>query len=220
MPKLTDFAAIIFDMDGLVLDTEPTYRTAWQQAAALMGYDFSDAFCASLSGLSYEAVVAKIIKIYGSYFNFDEFNILSSRCWYQTIKLQGITVKTGFKPLLDHLNQHQIPYGLATNSPVKAAEECLAYAGLSGIFTTLISRDDVDVGKPAPDIFFMAAEKLQVNITDCLILEDSITGLNAAWASGAFVVWVPETANSPEPLPTCYHFKAHDLVQVLQTFGT
>ena len=89
--------------------------------------------------------------------------------------------------------QHQIPYCLATNSLAVNAYECLELAGIKEVFSTIITRDDVQHGKPAPDIFLKAAELLQVPISQCLVLEDSHAGIVAASRAGAFSVFIPST---------------------------
>ncbi len=219
MPKLSDFAAVIFDMDGLVLDTESIYRHAWQQAANLMGYNFSDDFCLSLSGLPYENVTARILSTYSVDFNLAEFNELSGRCWYVWVNTHGIAIKSGFRPLLDAVIERKIPYCLATNSQAGCARECLAYAGLSDVFTVLVSRDDVQHAKPLPDIFLKAADRLQVKITECLALEDSYTGVMAASRAGAYVVGVPSLWPVDVRMSDHCHLMVKDLNKLLETFS-
>lgn len=219
MPKLTDFAAVIFDMDGLVLDTETTYHKAWQLAADAMGFNLSEEFCSSLSGLSSEDGLAKITNYCGRNFNIAKFRPLSSLYWREWVKVHGIAVKAGFPPLLAHVIDLKLPYCLATNSRTKNALECLAYAGLTDTFPIFISRDDVLHGKPAPDIFFRAAECLEVNMAHCLILEDSYTGVVAASRAGAYVIGVPsETLWAGKMRPYC-QFMANNLAEVLESFG-
>ncbi|MFI3187892.1 MAG: HAD family phosphatase [Methylococcaceae bacterium] len=194
MLKLADFSAVIFDMDGLVLDTESTYRIAWQQAASEMGYDLSGHFCQSLSGLHYQAVELKLLACFGTDFDLQAFGRNSSDCWREHVKVHGISIKHGFAGLLNLLVRYKIPYCLATNSRAVNALECLALAGLSGVFSHIISRDNVVHGKPEPDIFFKAAQVLQVDIRRCLVLEDSDAGIMAAARAGAIRVFIPSIA--------------------------
>jgi beta-phosphoglucomutase-like phosphatase (HAD superfamily) len=192
-PRLSDFSAVIFDMDGLVLDTEPTYFIAWQQAAKAMGYVLSKAFCLSLSGLHYKEIELKLIAWCGADFNLHVFNHLSGIFWREQVNAHGISIKHGFTELMKFIVQQQIPYCLATNSRAVNAHECLELAGIKDAFSTIITRDDVEQGKPAPDIFLKAAELLQVPISQCLVLEDSYAGIEAASRAGAFSVFIPST---------------------------
>ncbi|MBL6986213.1 MAG: HAD family phosphatase [Methylobacter sp.] len=194
MLRLADCSAVIFDMDGLVLDTESTYSIAWQQAAISMGYDFSDDFCLSLSGLHYQDVEKNLLAFCGAEFDLQTFNRLSGECWRDHVDVHGINIKHGFSELLELLVRHKTPYCLATNSRAVNALECLELAGLKEVFSMIVSRDHVQHGKPEPDIFLKAAELLQVDIDRCLVLEDSHTGIVAASRAGAVSVFIPSTA--------------------------
>ena len=199
MPKLSDFSAVIFDMDGLVLDTETTYFFAWQQAAKAMGHALSEDFCLSLSGLHYKDIKPKLMANCGADFNLQVFNQLSGIFWREHVNTYGISVKFGFTELLEYIAQEQMPYCLATNSRAVNTYECLELAGIKDVFSVIITRDDVKNGKPAPDIFLKAAELLSVSIGQCLVLEDSHAGIVAASSAGAFSVFVPST-ESVDPL--------------------
>jgi beta-phosphoglucomutase-like phosphatase (HAD superfamily) len=100
-------------------------------------------------------------------------------------------VKTGALELLDYLNECDIPFALATNSRSENAKECLKFADLLGVFKFQSTRDDVALGKPAPDVFLHAADLLQTPIGECWILEDSLTGIVAAKQAGAFSLYIP-----------------------------
>ncbi|MDF1583528.1 MAG: HAD family phosphatase [Methyloprofundus sp.] len=191
MRRLPNFNALIFDMDGLVLDTEITYFNAWQQAASALGYQLSDEFCAGLSGLSFSTVELKLTQALGNDFPLAKFYPLSSTFWRATVNRNGIAVKKGLHDLLSVLKNKQIPYCLATNSPEKNARECLRYAGIEDLFALLVCRDHVQAPKPAPDIFLQAANSLGQEINSCLVVEDSLIGLLAAKNANAFSVLVP-----------------------------
>jgi len=193
MPRLSDFSAVIFDMDGLVLDTESTFCIAWRQAARAMGYELSRAFCRSLAGLHYKDIELKLMALCGADFNLQAFNQLSGIFWREHVNAHGINIKHGFTQLLGFIVQQQIPYCLATNSRAVNTYECLKFAGIADVFSTIITRDDVQRGKPEPDIFLKAAELLGVDISRCMVIEDSQAGIVAASRAGAFSVFVPST---------------------------
>lgn len=193
LDQLPPFSAIIFDLDGLVLDTEITYRHAWIKAANNMGYHLSEDFCRSMSGLHGEDVEKKLGDFCGLSFDFRQFYNLSGKYWHQQVKQQGIAVKKGFFNLLRVIQANNIPFCLATNSPQVNVLECLQYANLSDVFPLMVTRDDVKHGKPNPDIFLLAAELLQVNISQCWVLEDSKTGIQAAVSARANSIYIPST---------------------------
>ncbi|MDO9105986.1 MAG: HAD family phosphatase [Methylovulum sp.] len=208
-------AAVIFDMDGLVLDTESTYCLAWQQAAAAMGHDLPDEFCRSLSGLHHREVEQKLLTVCGADFKLSVFHQAAGRLWRDYVNTHGIRIKPGFVELLDMIRQRQLPFCLATNSHAVNALECLELAGLDGVFATRLTRDDVACAKPAPDIFLKAAEVMRVDIRQCLVLEDSYTGIVAAHRAGAFPVYVPSVRPAdPAAIALC-SMMADDLRQLL-----
>ena len=197
--KLSDFSAVIFDMDGLVLDTETTYFIAWRQAAKVMGYVFSESFCSAMSGLHYQDIEPKLMDYCGADFDLLVFNRLSGMFWREHVNTYGIDIKHGFTQLLEFIVQQQLPYCLATNSRAVNAYECLELAGIKDVFSIIVTRDDVERGKPAPDVFLRSAELLQVPIHQCLVLEDSHVGIEAASRAGAFSIFVP-SAEPVDPL--------------------
>lgn len=189
--KIEDFSAIIFDLDGLVLDTDAGFFAAWQQAAAAMRCQLDEVFCGSLSGLQHSDVIAKIQAHCGPGFEPELFERLSERCWLEWIGNHGITIKTGFFDLMAVINERALPYCLATNSRKNHALNCLRHAGLAQMFPLIFTRDSVAQGKPSPEIFYLAAHAMGRSISDCLVLEDSPSGVLAASRSGAGVVFVP-----------------------------
>ncbi len=214
MITVADFSAVIFDMDGLVLDTESTYSIAWQQAANAMGYGFSKEFCLSLSGLHYPDIELKLLVYCGAEFNLQTFNRLSGECWRDHVNVHGISIKHGFIGLVDLLIEQNIPYCLATNSRTENALECLELAGIKDVFSIIVSRDHVRHGKPEPDIFLKAAELMQVDINRCLVLEDSHAGIVAASKAGAVSVFIPSIAQiDPLTVELC-DLMVGDLAQV------
>lgn len=203
MIDLPKFAAVILDMDGLVLDTEKTYRIAWQRATSELGYDLSADFFLSLAGLQYQDVEGLIVKNCNESFSIEAFRKLSSRYWHEFVGKQGIDVKPGLFDLLHTLEQSQICFCLATNSLKQNADDCLRLAGIANVFPLVITRDQVNKGKPAPDIFLLAADHMRQPISECLVVEDSKAGITAAVVAGAIPVFIPETEQTITDV-SCY----------------
>ncbi len=216
MLNLNDFGAVIFDMDGLVLDTEITYFRAWQYAARVMGNELTDTFCESLSGLHHKSVEQMLRDKLGNQINLTHFNKLSGQYWQNFVRKQGISVKPGFNEFLALIKQQRLPYCLATNSGAVNALECLSFAGLTDVFSIIVSRDDVKQGKPDPAVFLQAALRLQVDISKCLVLEDSLTGIEAAVKAGAFAVYIPSSAKPNQQALEACHLVASDLLHLVE----
>ncbi len=189
--NLPDFAAVILDMDGLVLDTEKTYFFAWQEAAKSMGFTLTGDFCRSLTGQPYQQVERLIVSELGESFKVESFRKLSSKYWRKIISENGIMVKDGFYSLIAVVRQFKIPYCLATNSHMENAVECLRFAEIIDYFPNIVARNQVKNAKPAPDLYLQAAEGLEVAIAKSLVVEDSEIGVQAGKSAGAFVVMIP-----------------------------
>lgn len=197
---LPDFDAVIFDLDGLVLDTEPTYTHAWKQAATEFGVRIDDEFCHELFGRHADDVMRALAEKIGGHFDRPRFQERATTYWRAHIAAHGIAKMTGLDPLLDVLQERGIPYALATNSDGPYAKECLQLSATLGRFPVMVTRDQVQQGKPAPDLFLEAARRLQTPPGRCIILEDSETGLLAAGKAGALPVLVSNRPLAAERL--------------------
>ncbi len=206
--------AVIFDMDGLVLDSEVGYFAAWREAADKMGLSLDAGFCASLSGVHGDLISQRLLQYFGDGFDIQHFYRLSNACWRQRVQAQGIPVKAGFFVLLRRLKMLGLPFCLATNSRRHDAEQALQWAGLSGIFPLLISRDEVNHPKPAPDLFLKAAAELNLPSQHCLVLEDSPTGVAAAMAAACPCIMVPSMPTVDEQVRQQARLVLADLAQV------
>lgn len=181
---LPAFSAVILDMDGLVLDSETTYCGAWRKAAADVGHALDDGFLESLFGRHADDVVQALAAELGPRFDREGFFRAAERYWFEHIETHGIPRMPGIEALLASFREASIPFALATNSDGHYARLCLERGGLPEAFPIMVTRDQVALGKPEPDIFLEAARLLDADPAACLVLEDSETGLMAARAAG------------------------------------
>jgi HAD superfamily hydrolase (TIGR01509 family) len=183
--------AVIFDMDGLMLDSEPLYRAACQQAAAEWGYAISDAVHSRLIGRNAADTEQLLLDEFGPGFPIDVY-----RDTYQRFKAAFVSgplpKKYGLDELLALLDSRRVPKAVATSSPREIAVPYLAATDLLDRFDVVATGDEVTNGKPAPDLFLLAAQRLRINPATCLVLEDAEAGVIAAHHAGMQVYMVPD----------------------------
>jgi HAD superfamily hydrolase (TIGR01509 family) len=186
------FHAVIFDMDGLMLDTEPRYRAAWLKALAEFGYIFTEDNYLSLVGLKRGDAEHALSVIFGSGFPREAFGIVCRDYEAAAMAATPLQKKPGLDELLAFLDSQNIPKAVATSTDRREAISRLSATGLLDHFKALATGDEVSRGKPAPDLFLLAATRLGVDPEFCLVLEDSEPGVTAAHAAGMQVYMVPD----------------------------
>ena len=189
--------AVLFDMDGLLIDTEAVYMEALQAAARTMDVEMPLAFCHSMIGIPGKECVGMIQDFYGPEFRVDRFNTHFSDHARHSFEA-NMPVKAGAVEILDFLCERGLPLAVATSSSAATAQRHLGKAGLLDRFTAIATRDVVERGKPYPDVYLEAARRLGVPPEHCIAFEDSNTGLTAAHAAGTMAIMVPDIL---PPLP-------------------
>jgi HAD superfamily hydrolase (TIGR01509 family) len=189
--------AVLFDMDGLLIDTEAVYVDALQAAARALDLEMPLEFCHSMVGIASHECNLMIQDFYGDGFRIEPFRAHFSDHVRQRFEA-SIPVKAGVVELLDFLTARGLPLALATSASRATAERHLGRAGLFDRFKALSTRDDVKRTKPHPDIYLEAARRLGVAPERCIAFEDSNIGLTAAHAAGTMAIMVPDIL---PPLP-------------------
>jgi beta-phosphoglucomutase-like phosphatase (HAD superfamily) len=211
------FEVVIFDMDGLMLDTERLAPQAWHDAKEAIGVDFDMSLLDAMIGRNYQDCRTLILERHGATFPTDRLMDAWHVAYDAIVARDGIAIKHGLFDLLDWLEQAHIPKAVATSTRRSRAIEKLTGAGLATRFTALVGGDEIARGKPAPDIFLLAAERLGAEPASCLVLEDSAPGIRAALAAGMTPIMVPDQhdpaadilASGTLVLPSLAHVQAH-----------
>lgn len=184
--------AVVFDMDGLMLDTEPLYKAAWQQALAELGHELDEASYLRFVGRSNEDCENDLVTQLGAAFPLETFRLRWPALWRTCAYEQGIAVKTGLHELIAFVRSEGLPLALATSSDSSFTELSLGRANLLGSFDVVVTGDQVTEPKPAPDIYIEAARRLRVDPRHCVALEDSEAGILAASRAGMVPLLVPD----------------------------
>jgi beta-phosphoglucomutase-like phosphatase (HAD superfamily) len=197
MMRATSFcwppAAAIFDMDGLMLDTERIYHRTFRKVGLELGYPLSDELLLATSGRTFQDGYRMLQESLGPDFPLASFQARWPVLWYADVAAHGIPRKPGLVELLDWLDEERIPKAVATSSYLEEAVFTLRASGLAERFATVVNGGEIVNGKPAPDIYLLAAARLEVNPAHCVAFEDSEPGVLAAAAAGMYTIMVPDT---------------------------
>lgn len=189
--------AVVFDMDGLMFDTERLAREAWRAAMADHGYALHDDVYLDVVGRTAREARAIFVAALGPDLPIDDIAAAAARR-LRDLLLPVPPLKPGLVALLDGIGDLHLPAAVASSTAHAEVERRLVAAGLRRRFAAVASGDEVARGKPAPDLFLLAGRRLGVAPDRCLVLEDSEAGVGAATAAGMRPVMVPDLA---EPAP-------------------
>lgn len=185
---------VIFDMDGVLFDSENLILQNWKEIAGIHGYDVEE-----MSNVFYQCigtnsvVTAKIVRDhYGENFPYEEFRAESSKLFKEKVEKYGMPIKPGVKELLDFLKAKGATIGLASSTKKCLVEEELQAAGIREYFHAVVGGDMVEHSKPEPDVFLKCAKELSVDPKTVYIIEDSYNGIRAAKKAGATAIMVPD----------------------------
>lgn len=189
---------VIFDMDGLMFDTEQLSSIFWKQTGEQFGMEIPVEFVNSFRGRNPAAIKRAFLEKYGEDLDYGSFIELRMRLQYDYVREIGVPIKKGLIELLNYLKEKGIRTAVATSTERKLAGTMLERAKVREYFDAFVFGDMVEKSKPHPDVFVKAAEEIGVPIGECLVLEDSIAGVKAGKAAGGYVIHIPDIIVVPE----------------------
>lgn len=192
--------AVLFDMDGLMFDTERMYQKAWLQAGRQMGAPMEPEIVDRLRGRNREGCARVCREVFGEDFDFDAMRTACRALMARWIEEDGLPVKPGLYELLAELERRGIPAVLATSTTRDSAWGHLQRAKVDRYFLGAVCGDEVSHSKPDPEVFLKAAALAGKDPARCMVLEDSPAGVRAGAAAGCFTVMVPDLTAPDEEL--------------------
>ncbi len=190
-------AAIVFDMDGTLLDTERVSLLAWRATEEATGHRMPEGFYETMIGQSEAGYRARLAAVMPAECDLDAFVREANDRYRRLLHEAPVPHKKGLVALLDFLRAAAVPLAVATSTSRRLAEAKLEYAGLGGRFAALVCGDEVADSKPHPEIFARAVSALGAAPERCLAVEDSPNGVLAATAAGIPTILVPDIAPVP-----------------------
>ncbi len=208
--------AVIFDMDGLMFDTEALSSEAWKYVGEKFGYDITGDIIAKTRALDVNHIKEIFEKNFGE--DIDFFNLYSVHNAYMNeyIDDNGIPIKNGLKELLDYVKKRGLKIAIATSTDNKRTVYYLTKANILKYFNNILCGDMVENGKPDPEIYLKAADSLGFKPEQCIVLEDSLNGSLAAYNAGCPVIMVPDLDKPGKKIKKIVDDLAKDLNDVIK----
>jgi len=190
--------AVLFDMDGTLVDTEKYYRKFWPIAMAEFGYHLTDEQVLSMRSLGRPFAPARLKEWFGDDLDYYAIRKRRTEIMEECLDREGIQLKPGAEEILKELKSRGILAAVATASPLERTEKYLNKTGIRSYFDRIISATQVKEGKPSPDVYLYACEQLGFAPADCMAVEDAPNGILSAYRAGLKVVMVPDQTQPTE----------------------
>ena len=206
---------VLFDMDGLVLDTEKLYCRFWAEAANALGFPMTHEQSLGMRSLNRERGQEKLNAYFGPGADYSAIRGKRIELMNAYIAIHGIAPKPGIRQLLDYLDAHGIRCAITSSSPPEWIEKHLGEQGLAHRFHRLCSGHNMPNGKPAPDIYLYGAASLDLKPEECLALEDSPAGIESAYRAGCHPILIPDLDTPGEETISKCFAKADSLADII-----
>lgn len=206
--------AVVFDMDGVLFDTESISVQSWCEVAEMQGVQDMESVVMQCIGTNSNDARALLLNHYGQDFAYDAFKEKVWTWFENFVNQNGVPVKSGVHELLSYLQEQGYKIGLASSSRRETVLGNLEMSGLASFFSVIVTGDMVEHSKPMPDIYLLACEKLGVKPEETYAIEDSPNGIKSAYAAGMKAVMVPDLIQPDEEMRKLSFRIFEDLTEV------
>lgn len=207
---------VIFDLDGVLLDTEKLYARFWQEASIALGYPMTRQQALGMRSLSRAAGQAKLESYFGPGVDREVMRQKRIALMDAYIEENGVECMSGVLETVQQLKGRGLKIAIATSSPIERVERYLGPKNLLGYFDVVCSGHDVPLGKPAPDIYLRAAACIGLAPERCLAVEDSPAGIQSAFDAGCLPVFIPDQDEADEQTLKRLYARVEALPDLLQ----
>ena len=184
--------AIIFDMDGLMIDSERVTFECYQERLKDMNLTMDEEFYKTLLGKPIKGIYQRFYDVYGNDFPIENVIQDVHQLMAERFETEGVPVKKGLVELLHYLKDNNYKTNVATSSNRDRVDKILAQAKITEFFDDSICGDEVTKGKPNPEVFLKSCQKLGVNVDEAIVLEDSEAGIQASYDANIKVICIPD----------------------------
>ena len=210
------YKAVVFDMDGVIFDSERAVMQCWKEVASRHNIPDIEKAILACTGTTMVRTREIMLNLYGADFPYDEYARESSAIFHSRYDGGRLPMKQGVKELLSFLKEHGKKIALASSTRQQVVTDELRDAGIIEYFDRIICGDMVSRSKPAPDIFLKACEELNVSPSDSYAIEDSYNGIRAAHAGGLHPIMVPDLLPADEEMQSLAEIVLPSLTSVME----
>lgn len=210
------YKAVVFDMDGVIFDSERAVMQCWKEVASRHNIPDIEKTILACTGTTMVRTREIMLNLYGADFPYDEYARESSAIFHSRYDGGRLPMKPGVKELLTFLKEHDKKIALASSTRQQVVTDELRDAGIIEYFDRIICGDMVSRSKPAPDIFLKACEELNVSPSDSYAIEDSYNGIRAAHAGGLHPIMVPDLLPADEEMQSLAEIVLPSLTSVME----
>lgn len=208
--------AVVFDMDGLIFDSERVVQRSWNDAGEILGYGRIGEHIYNTLGFNVKRREQYFKSVYGADFKMEEFNQITRERFHEIVGQEGLGVKPGVRELLEYLKSRGIKTAVATSSRKEYSTRILTEAGLMRYFDGAVFGDMVENAKPDPEIYLKACDAIGAKPENSVALEDAPAGIRAAHAAGMTPLMIPDLVEPDEEIKKLYFRKFNSLLEVLE----
>ena len=206
----------VFDMDGLMFDSERLVYETWQMMMDELGFDYNLDIFKNTIGLRTDMAESYYNSLYGEHFCYKPLKQKSREIFLKRVSEEGVPIKKGLVELLEFLKANGFKIAVATSTSAQTAHKIINMAGVYDYFDAFVCGDDVKNGKPHPEVFLKAAEKLSLLPVECVAFEDSINGIKSAHSAGMTTVMVPDYLQPTQEIIPMIDCLCDDLSQAIE----
>lgn len=208
--------AVIFDMDGVLIDTEKYLNIFWRQAAKEYGFHMTEEHALLIRSLAGKYAGPKLKGLYGASFDYEKIRARRKELMKQHIEQNGVEKKPGVDKLLKYLKEKGYKIAVATATDFERTHKYLKEIGIFQYFDKIVCADIVENGKPMPDIYLYACQQIGEEPKNCLAVEDSPNGILSATRAGCPTIMVPDLTEPEEEIFEILYGKAENLVDIIK----